>query len=97
MGMYRSLMGTISCPAPILMIGSSFGGDSSSLKSVSFHTTHVEDPWILPSPIPSNGPVKIDVSLPVEMIAYQANLDYVADSSPCSSRMEEEDPYGLLT
>ena len=29
-GMYPSLMGTFSCPTPILMIGSSLGGDSSS-------------------------------------------------------------------
>ena len=29
-GMYPSLMGTFSCPAPVLMIGSSFGGASSS-------------------------------------------------------------------
>ena len=57
MGMYLSLMGTFSCHVPILMIGSSFGGNSSSLKSVSFHTTHMEDPWILPSSSPSNGPI----------------------------------------
>ena len=46
-GMYPSLMGTFRCPAPILMIGSSFGGDSSLLNLVSFRTTHMEDPWIL--------------------------------------------------
>ena len=51
-GMYPSLMGTFSCPAPILMIRFSFGGASSSLNSVSFRTTHMEDPWILPSPSP---------------------------------------------
>ena len=43
-GMYPFLMGTFSCPMPILMIRSSFGGASSSLNSVSFHTTHMEDP-----------------------------------------------------
>ena len=47
-GMYPSLMGTFSCPAIVLMIGSSSGGASSSLSSVSFHTTHMEGPWILP-------------------------------------------------
>ena len=72
-GMYPSLMGTFSCPMPVLMIRSSFGGASSSLNSVSFHTTHMEDPWILPSSSPSNGPIKTYVSLPVAMIAYQAN------------------------
>ena len=34
-GMYPSLMEIFSCPAPMLMIGSSFGGASSSLNSVS--------------------------------------------------------------
>ena len=29
------------------------------------------------------------------MIAYQANLECVAEPSPSSSRMEEEDPYVL--
>ena len=48
-GMYLSLMGTFICPTLVLMIGSSFGGASSLLKSVSFFTTHMEDPWILPS------------------------------------------------
>ena len=43
-GMYPSLMGTFNCPAPILMIGSSFCGASSSSNSVSFCTTHMEDP-----------------------------------------------------
>ena len=43
-GMYLSLMGTFSCPTPIIMIGSSFGGDSSSLNLVSFRTTHMGDP-----------------------------------------------------
>ena len=51
-GMYPSLMGTFSFPMPVLMIGSSFGGASSSLNLVSFHTTHMEDRWILPSPNP---------------------------------------------
>ena len=47
-GMYPSLMGSFSCPAPILMIGSTFSEAFSSLRSVSFRTTHMEDPWILP-------------------------------------------------
>ena len=42
-GMYPSLMGTFSCPTPVFMIGSSFDGASSSLNSVSFHTTPMED------------------------------------------------------
>ena len=81
MGMYPSLMGTFSCLALILMIGSSFGGASSSLNFASFCTIHMEDPWILPSLIRSNGPVETDVSLPAVMIAYQVNLDYVAQLS----------------
>ena len=43
-GMYPFLMGTFSCPAPVLMIGSSFDGASSSLKSMYFCTTHMEGP-----------------------------------------------------
>ena len=93
--MYPSLMGTFSCPTPILMIGFSFGGASSSLNSVSFHTTHMEDPWILPTPSPSCEPIGTDVSLSPAMIAYQANLECVAEPRPSSSWMEEEDPYVL--
>ena len=93
--MYPSLMGTFSCPPPILMFGSSFGGASSSLNSVSFRTTHIEDPRILPSPSPSNRPIEMDVTLPATMIAYQANLDCVVESSPSSSWKKEEDPYVL--
>ena len=74
MGMYPSLMGTFSCPTPILMIGSSFGGASSSLNSVSFHTTHMEDPWILPSPSTSSVPTETDVPFPAMMVAYQVNI-----------------------
>src|SRR5713101_516966 len=53
-GMYPSLMGTFSCSAPILMVGSSVGGASRSTKSVSFRTNHMEDPWVLPSSSPSS-------------------------------------------
>ena len=94
--MYPSLMGTFSCPAPILMIGSSFGGASSSLNSVSFCTTHMEDPWILPSPSTLSVPIEMDVSLPATMVAYQANIDKVVEPSPSSSRIEEEDSYVFL-
>ena len=93
--MYPSLMGTFSCLAPVLMIGSSFDGASSSLNLMYFRTSHMEDPWILPSLSPSNGPAETDVPLPVVMTAYQVNLDYVAKPSPSSLRMEEEDPYVL--
>ena len=88
MGMYLSLMGTFSYPAPVLMIRSSFGGDSSSLNSMSFHTTHMEDPWILPSPSTSSDNsilVKTDVSFPTTLVAYQANIDHVVEPSPSSS------------
>ena len=93
MGMYPSLMGTFSCPVPILMIRSSFGGASSSLNSMSFRTTHMEDPWILSTSSPSSEPIEMDVSLPTTMIAYQANLKNVAEPYSSSSWMEEEDPY----
>ena len=43
-GMYPSLMGSFSCPAPVLMIGSSSGEASTSVISLSFHTSHMEDP-----------------------------------------------------
>ena len=74
-GMYPSLMGTFSCPALMLMIGSSFGGASSSMNSVSFHTTHMEDPWILPSPSSLVGPIETNMSFPATMVVYQANID----------------------
>ena len=56
----------------------------------------MEDPWILPSSSPSNGPIEIDVPLPIAMTAYQANLGCVAEPSPSSSRTEEEYLYVLL-
>ena len=57
----------------------------------------MEDPWILPTPNPSNRAIKTNVSFPTAMISYQVNLECVAEPSPSSSQMEEEDPYVLPT
>ena len=92
-GMYPSLMGSFSCPAPILMVGSSFNEASTSKRSVSFRMSHMEDPWIPPPSSTSSEPVMMDVPLPIVMISYQANLECVAEPSPSSSQMKEEDPY----
>ena len=73
--MYPSLIGTFSCPAPVIMIGSNFDGASSFLNLVSFHTTHMEYPWIFPSLSTSSVPVETDMPLPATMVAYQANLN----------------------
>ena len=85
-GMYPSLMGSFSCPAPILIIRSSSDEASTSTRSVSFRTSHMEDPWIFPTPSTLSEPIVIDVPLPAAMIAYQANLKSVAKPSPSSSR-----------
>ena len=53
-GMYPSLMGIFSCLAPILIIGSISSEASTSMRSVSFRTSHMEDPWILPAPSTSS-------------------------------------------
>ena len=98
--MYPSLMGTFSCLVLVLMIGSSLGKASTLLNSVSFRTSHMEDPWILPSPSTSSDnsiPAEIYVSFPTTLVAYQDNLDHVVDPSPSSSWTEEEDPYMLPT
>ena len=50
-GMYPSRMERFSCPAPILMIGSSSYEASTSMRSVYFRMIHMEYPWILPTPI----------------------------------------------
>ena len=84
-GMYPSLMGTFSFSVPILMIGSSFGEASISVRSVSFRTRHMEDPWILPTPNTSSEPIVTDMSLPATMVAYQGNIGCVVDPSPSSS------------
>ena len=94
--MYPSLMGSFSCPAPILMIGSTSDEASTSTRSMYFHTSHMEDPWILPTSSTPSEPIMTNVSLPATMIAYQANLKSVAEPSPSSSQTEEEDPYVLL-
>ena len=94
-GMYPSLMGSFSCPAPILMIGSSSDEALTSTTSVSFRTSHMEDPWILPTLGTSSEPIEMSVPFPVAMIAYQANLKSVAEPCYSSSRTEEEDPYVL--
>ena len=93
--MYSSLMGSFSCPAPILMIGSSFDEASTSMRSLSFRTSHMEDPWILLASSTLSEPVATDLPLPAVMIAYQANLKCTTEPSPSSSRTEEEDPYVL--
>ena len=94
-GMYPSLMGSFSCPAPILMIGSSSGEALTSVRSVSFRMSHMEDPWILPIPNTLSDPIVMDMLLHATMVAYQANLGCVAEPSPSSSWTEEEDPYVL--
>ena len=81
------------------MIGSSVGRDLTSLNSISFLTSHMEDPWILPSPSTSSDnsiPVEIDVMFPATLVAYQDNLDNGVEPSPSSLWMEEEDPYVFL-
>ena len=94
-GMYPSLMGRFSCHTHVLMIRSRSSEASSSIRLVSFRTTHMEDPWILPTPNPSCDPIEMDVPLPTTMIAYQANIGCVAEPSPSSSQTQEEDPYVL--
>ena len=83
-GMYPSLMGSFSCPTPILMMGASSDEASTSMTSVSFRMSYMEDPWIIPTPSTSSDPVVTDVPLPTDMIAYQANLKCVAKPSPSS-------------
>ena len=65
------------------------------MRSVSFCTSHMEVPWMLPTPNTSSEPIVIDVSFPATMITYQANIKCVAKPSPSSSQTEEEDPYVL--
>ena len=86
-GMYPSLMGNFSFVAPILMTGSNLAKDSMSLSLVPFLTLHIEDPWTLLS-LSTSGevsiPAEMDFPLPTTMVAYQANLDSVVESSPSS-------------
>ena len=95
--MYASLMGSFSCPTPILMTGSSSGEALTSMRTVSFCTSHMEDPWVLPTPSTPSEPIVMNVPLPATMIAYQANLKCVVEPSPSSLWTEEEDPYVLPT
>ena len=79
------------------MIGSSASEALTSVRLVSFSMSHMEDTWIIPTPNTSSDPIVTDVLLPTTMVAYQANIGCVAEPSPSSSRMEEEDPYVLPT
>ena len=58
----------------------------------------MEDPWTLPS-LSNLGefsiPTKMGMSFPTTMVAYQDNLDSVAESSHSSLRTEDEDPYAF--
>ena len=83
--MYPSLMGSFSCLVPILLIGSSSGETSTSVTSVSFRTSHMEDPWVLPTQSTPSDPIVTNVPFPTTMIAYQANLECVAEPSLSSS------------
>ena len=58
-GMYPSLMGSFSCPASILMIGSCFDKALTSMTSMSFCMTHMGDPWILPTLSISSGMLSV--------------------------------------
>ena len=68
--MYPSLTGSFSCPALILTIGSSSSEASTSMRSVSFHTSHMEDPWILLTPSTSSEPIVMDMPLCATIVAY---------------------------
>ena len=94
-GMYPSLMGSFSCPASNLMIGSSSGESSTSMRSVSFHASHMENSWVLPTSSTPSEPIIMNMLFPATIIAYQANLESVAEPSPSSSWIEEEDPHVL--
>ena len=83
-GMYPSLMERFSCLSPVLMIGSSSGEASTSVRLVSFHTSHMEYPWILPTPSTPSEPIVTNVPFPTTIIAYQANLESVVEPSPSS-------------
>ena len=98
MGMYPSLIGTFNISTPILTIGSSLGSDFSSLSSIPFCVSHLEDPWTLLSPSTSDEgprPTKMDISLSVAVISYQAILDLIVDHIPSSSWIKEEDPFSV--
>ena len=98
MGMYPLLMGKLNFSSPILMIGSSLGKASTSLSSVPFRTPHIEDPGTLPSPSTSSEfsiPAEMGMLLSTTMVAYEANIDSVVESSPSSFQMKEEDPYAF--
>ena len=98
--MYPSLMGTFSFIALILIISSSLCKASMSLSSIPFLTSHMEDPWTLPSLISlgeDSIPTEMDMSFSTTLVAYQANLGPIVDSSSSSSRTKEEDPYAFTS
>ena len=97
-GMYMSLMGYFNISAPILTISSTLGSESSLLGSIPFHTMYLEDPWTLPSLSTSDEdprPTKMEISLSVVEVSYQAILDLVIELGPSSSQIEEEDLFSL--
>ena len=97
-GMYPSLMGTFNISAPILTIGSTLGSESSSSSSVPFCTMYLENSWTLPYMRTSDEdpiPTKMEMSLSVVEITYQATLDSIIDTNSSSLQTEEEDTFAL--
>ena len=69
--MYPSLMGSFSFPALVLVIGSSSGEASTSVRLVSFRTSHMEGPWILPTPNTSSEPIVTNVKFSYANLEHQ--------------------------
>jgi hypothetical protein len=83
--MYSSVMGTFDFVAPIHHIYAMSSRFASSMRSIPFRTSYLNDPWTLPSSTEScEGQSHTGMAMPLSTtkIAYQAFLDSSVDPDP---------------
>ena len=93
-------MGSFNILAPILAINTTPSGVTLPLISFPFCTTYLYDPWNLLSLSTSDKetiPTRVEMSLSIAEVTYQATLDLTMYLGPSPSWKEEEDIFAPHT